>query len=547
MMRVCLGLLLAASVAQAGLFFCLNGEYAVFTGPRQAWAAPAPDLTANDSGSRQLSSLDDQGRLTVRALMAWGALPDRYKPLIFEMRKKGVDLLGADAATILSWMRDSPAQLELTPDERILLRELASFMVGRNYLEQFRSEQSKQIRKDEPGKAAQSAEPSALQQPAVQEGGGITLAGKVFDMVANSTVVVTAHDASKKPTGQGSGVIYDRQLVATNCHTIEEAKAIMVHHEEQVYPAKIQHSDWDRDVCSLTVPGLGGPPVRIGKTETLRVGSRVYAVGAPMGLELTLSEGIVSSLRMIEDCRYIQTTAPISPGSSGGGLYDEHGRLVGLTTFLVRDSQNLNFALPVEWIHDLPIRHAAHPGKALEGGEWIEQAIALENEEDWPGLIDLALRWVRSEPDNALSWFCLGIGLKGIKQWERAIEAFKRSVRIEPDNASTWFSLGMAYRDAGQAARSVDALEQAIRIDPDEEIAWYYLGLSHLDLRNPQKALKAFGEALRLDPECPHNWYFLGVALYMQDEMSKVAEVYRKIRTLDTDIADVFFQKYVLP
>jgi hypothetical protein len=90
-------------------------------------------------------------------------------------------------------------------------------------------------------------------------------------------------------------------------------------------------------------------PVRLGKTAGLKVGDPVYAVGAPQGLELSLSEGIVSQLRGGPP-PIIQTTVAISPGSSGGGLFNAEGELVGITTFQLKEGQNLNFALPVEWI-----------------------------------------------------------------------------------------------------------------------------------------------------------------------------------------------------
>ena len=91
----------------------------------------------------ELSRLDDEGRLTVRALMGWGALPDRFKPLIFDMRSQGHDLLGADAAMILSWLRQDGSEQTFTPEQRTALRELATFMVGRNYLEQSRSDRKR--------------------------------------------------------------------------------------------------------------------------------------------------------------------------------------------------------------------------------------------------------------------------------------------------------------------------------------------------------------------------------------------------------------------
>jgi hypothetical protein len=112
------------------------------------------------------------------------------------------------------------------------------------------------------------------------------------------------------------------------------------------------------------VSGLDAPPAVLGSTRGLKVGQPVYAVGAPRGLELTLSSGIVSSLRRNllgndfpdDQLPIIQTDAAISGGSSGGGLFDGEGRLIGITSFGIRDGQNLNFALPAEWIRDLPAR-----------------------------------------------------------------------------------------------------------------------------------------------------------------------------------------------
>jgi len=88
----------------------------------------------------------------------------------------------------------------------------------------------------------------------------------------------------------------------------------------------------------------------------------VYAVGDPQGLETTLSNGIVSGFREYRGNEYIQITAPISPASSGGGLFDTQGRLIGITTMYLKDGQALNFAAPVEWIASIPkIQRAPQP------------------------------------------------------------------------------------------------------------------------------------------------------------------------------------------
>ena len=128
---------------------------------------------------------------------------------------------------------------------------------------------------------------------------------------------------------------------------------------DSVMPATIQLADEVLDLCRLNVAGLGASAVAVGSVTSLRTGQRVYAIGAPAGLELTISEGIVSALRKVDDGTVIQTTAPISPGSSGGGLFDMSGRLVGIMTFQHRYGQNLNFALPADWIGQMRARNSA--------------------------------------------------------------------------------------------------------------------------------------------------------------------------------------------
>lgn len=186
-------------------------------------------------------------------------------------------------------------------------------------------------------------------------------ASEVYELASKITVVVKSVYDEKETTSQGSGVIVSEEEVVTNCHVIKGASHIDVLIVDEVHSATLQYSDWDRDICSLRVRGLrgglSGQTSVIGNSKILKIGAKVYAVGAPHGLELTISDGIVSSLREFEGGgNYIQTTAAISSGSSGGGLFDENGALVGITSFNYTKGQNLNFASRVEWIKELPNR-----------------------------------------------------------------------------------------------------------------------------------------------------------------------------------------------
>lgn len=157
-------------------------------------------------------------------------------------------------------------------------------------------------------------------------------ASEIFEAVSNKVIVIQTYDKMGKELGFGSGVVLPDGVVATNAHVIEGATLLKVLHQKKYYEASLLYIDGGRDVCTLKVKGFKVPPVILGTSNHLRVGSRIYAIGAPKGLILTMSEGIISSLRPVEGGQYIQITAPISPGSSGGGLFDEKGKLIGLTT-----------------------------------------------------------------------------------------------------------------------------------------------------------------------------------------------------------------------
>jgi tetratricopeptide (TPR) repeat protein len=365
-------------------------------------------------------------------------------------------------------------------------------------------------------------------------------ASEVFDSVSASVVVVHGHDAKNKAKSQGSGVALPGGTVVTNCHVLKDTASYSVIYRDKTYPAQIKHSDWDRDVCSLSVPGLKAAPATLGATRTLKVGQRVYAIGAPKGLELTMSDGIISSLRELDSGRYIQTTAPISPGSSGGGLFDEEGRLIGLPTFYLDKGQQLNFALPVEWVKDLPGRHSVQAKGGQSETDWLNQAIALEQKEDWPGMLEHAQRWTKAQPRNADAWYVLGVAYGRAGQTSKAIEAYQQALRINPEYAEAWNNLGNANGRAGQTSKAIEAYQQALRINPEYAEAWYNLGIDYADAGQSAKAIEAYQQALRINPEYAEAWNNLGIAYADAGQSAKAIEAYQQALRITPEDAEAW-------
>jgi hypothetical protein len=164
----------------------------------------------------------------------------------------------------------------------------------------------------------------------------------VFERVSEAVFVVEAADR------QGSAVaISDRELV-TNCHVLGAQTNATIEREGQRMSAKLSSANSDADRCILVSDTPLKKWVRIRPYADIKVGERAFTVGAPQGLELTIAEGIVSSKRIMDGSRLLQTSAPISKGSSGGGLFDAQGYLLGVTTWMRKDAQNLNFAIAAE-------------------------------------------------------------------------------------------------------------------------------------------------------------------------------------------------------
>lgn len=347
----------------------------------------------------------------------------------------------------------------------------------------------------------------------------------VYEQTHKSIVYIESINFKGDVGSVGSGVIISNETVATNCHVIKDASQIKVTAGNNKLIAEIQYSDADRDVCSLKVAGLFGLPVVVGSTKTLKIGSKVFAVGAPKGLNLTISDGIVSSLREVEGGQYIQTTAAISPGSSGGGLFDENGALVGLTAFYITEGQNLNFAVPVEWVKELRFRSSRKASNYDSITQWINKSIYLENRKDWPSLLDHSLNWTKVQTSSEAAWFMLGRAYNEVGQAAKAIEAYQQAIRINQNNASTWFNIGSSYGDIGQSAESIDAYKKAILLKPEFAQAWNNMGATYNKMGQALNAINAYREAIKIQPEYGLAWFNLGnvYGKFGQHELAKDA------------------------
>ncbi len=166
----------------------------------------------------------------------------------------------------------------------------------------------------------------------------------------------------RTPGGLGSGFFLNEDgYLVTNFHVIEGESqiAVEVYHqrggqlERKSYrQVRIVAMNKFADLALLKIEDAGAPrfvPVPLGRMDGLAVGERVFAIGSPLGLERTVTEGILSSKnREIQGSLYIQTTAQINPGNSGGPLFNLRGEVVGVTNMKVTQGEGIGFAIPVD-------------------------------------------------------------------------------------------------------------------------------------------------------------------------------------------------------
>ncbi|MDT8342163.1 MAG: trypsin-like peptidase domain-containing protein [Longimicrobiales bacterium] len=188
--------------------------------------------------------------------------------------------------------------------------------------------------------------------------------------------VTTAAD-----TRQGSGFLIDPDgRILTNEHVIRDARSARVKLPSgDVYEdVDILTSDPRRDIAVLRIPGFDLPALELGNSDSVRIGTGVVLIGSPLGLENTVSTGIVSGRRQEpEGYQLIQISAPASRGSSGGPVLSGSGRVIGIAVSQIQAGQNLNFAVPINYarglLTNLPERpltvlRAPAPGAELGSG-----------------------------------------------------------------------------------------------------------------------------------------------------------------------------------
>jgi tetratricopeptide (TPR) repeat protein len=403
-----------------------------------------------------------------------------------------------------------------------------------------------------------------------------------------SAVAIETFDSRGEKLSRGSGFFIESDRIVTNRHVIEGAYRAEVHSSTgTVFPVRgVLAVDAEGDIALLKID-MPNPPVRplsLDKTSP-QEGESVVVIGNPLGLEGSVTNGIVSAVRDIPTFgRIIQITAAISAGSSGSPVVNMQGQVIGIATLQVTGGQSVNFAIPSERITQLQVASlvslsdlvaTSGRNKRAKAVQFFRDGLSFLSKDDCEKALTYFEKAVESDSSYADAWaqsgFCneklgkhaealeaskkavnlrpsaesyFNIGLASfyLKQYREAAEAYRASIKLDPYNAAdAYYALGLVYRDWGKADDEIQAYKQAIKQRPDYTVAYERLGSRYLKSKKFNEALEVFRQLATLKPGDPFAPNSMGEAYLELNRLNEAVESFRQSIRLKPDFGRAYF------
>jgi tetratricopeptide (TPR) repeat protein len=404
-----------------------------------------------------------------------------------------------------------------------------------------------------------------------------------------SAVAIETFDSRGEKLSRGSGFFVETDRIVTNRHVLENAHRAEVHSSTgAIFPVKgVLAVDAEGDLALLKIeipPTAQIKPLPLDKTSP-QEGESIVVIGNPLGLEGSVTNGIVSAVRDIPTFgRIIQITAPISSGSSGSPVVNMQGQVIGIATLQITGGQSVNFAIPSERISQLQVASIMSLGdlvassgrnKRAKAVQFFRDGLSFLSKDDCEKALPYFEKAVESDGNYAEAWaqagFCneklgkhaealeaskkavslrpsaesyFNIGLASfyLKQYKEAAEAYRQSIKLDPYNsADAYYALGLVYRDWGKADEELQAYKQAIRLRPDYTVAYERLGSRYLKSKKFVEAVEVFRQLAALKPGdamAPNN---MGEAYLELNRLNEAVESFRQSIRLKPDYGRAYY------
>src|SRR6188474_2529264 len=360
-----------------------------------------------------------------------------------------------------------------------------------------------------------------------------------------SAVAIETFDSRGEKLSRGSGFFVEVDRIVTNRHVLEGAYRAEVHSSTgAVFPVKgVLAIDAEGDLALLKIDAPT-PPVRalpLDKTSP-QEGESVVVIGNPLGLEGSVTNGIVSAVRDIPTFgRIIQITAPISSGSSGSPVVNMQGQVIGIATLQITGGQSVNFAIPSERISQLQVATVtsladlvASTGrnKRAKAVQFFRDGLSFLSKDDCEKALPYFEKAVESDSNYAEAWAQSGFCNEKLGRHAEAIEASKKAVSLRPA-AESYFNIGLASYYLKQFRESAEAYRAAIRLDPyNAADAYYALGLVYRDWGKADEEIQAYKQAIKLKPDYTSAYERLGNRYFRSKKYAEAVEVFKQLSSL---------------
>lgn len=404
-----------------------------------------------------------------------------------------------------------------------------------------------------------------------------------------SAVAIETFDSRGEKLARGSGFFVEADRIVTNRHVLENAHRAEVHSSTgavfQVKGVLAVDPEGDLALLKIEVPATSQVrPLPLDKTSP-QEGESIVVIGNPLGLEGSVTNGIVSAVRDIPTFgRIIQITAPISSGSSGSPVVNMQGQVIGIATLQITGGQSVNFAIPSERISQLQVAAmmslsdlVASTGrnKRAKAVQFFRDGLSFLSKDDCEKALTYFEKAVESDSAYADAWaqagFCneklgkhaealeaskkavtlrpsaesyFNIGLASfyLKQYKEAAEAYRQSIKLDPYNsADGYYALGLVYREWGKADEEIQAYKQAIRARPDYTVAYERLGSRYLKSKKYNEAVEVFRQLTALKPGDAMAPNSLGEAYIELNRLNDAAESFRQSIRLKPDYGKAYY------
>jgi S1-C subfamily serine protease len=416
-------------------------------------------------------------------------------------------------------------------------------------------------------------------------------AEQIYSMYNDAVVVVIACDRYGSPVSQGSGVVIDDYgTIVTNYHVCGGYTNIKIKHNETIIDdVEITGGSKSSDVIFLKISSGIFKSIPLGSSSDVKIGQKVFALGSPLGFENSITEGIVNGIRKISsysDDNYIQISASISHGSSGGALISSEGVLMGITTSTIEEGQNINFAIPVDKIISIqnssysnktddiytspnskkdsdyttksgdPRKETksktttkAKSGKDNDEGEsrarvpgvdednsydsrrdrnsytdYIYNGNSAFEREDYSTAIDYYRSYLKYYPEDYGVIYSVGLCYYMMDNDRAAKNEFMKVYSYGVKDARLYSALGDVERRLGNYDASIEYFTMSIRLDARREDSYSGMGLTYFYMGNYGESAICFTACILLDNSYGWYYYMRGKCYLMGDLSSAVLD-----------------------